>query len=45
MYIFYYNRLWNIEKDTRLGEHWIGVVSKGIMRETQEKLKLILDLE
>src|SRR3954452_24637752 len=40
-----FNRLRNIEKDTRLGEHRIGVVSKEIMKEAQEKLKLILDLE
>ena len=40
-----FNRLRNIEKDTRLGEHRIGVVSKEIMEEAKEKLKIVLDLE
>ena len=40
-----FNRLRNIEKDTRLGEDRIGVVSKEIMKEVKEKLKLVLDLE
>jgi mRNA-degrading endonuclease toxin of MazEF toxin-antitoxin module len=40
-----FNRLRNIEKDTRLGEHRIGVVSKEIMKEAEEKLKIVLDLE
>ena len=39
-----FNRLRNIEKDTRLGDY-IGVVDKEIMKEVQEKLKLVLDLE
>jgi mRNA interferase MazF len=40
-----FNRLRNVEKDTRLGDCRIGVVSKEIMKEAQEKLKLVLDLE
>src|SRR3954451_8446377 len=40
-----FNRLRNIEKDTRLGDYRIGVVEKEIMEEVQEKLKLVLDLE
>ena len=40
-----FNRLRNIEKDTRLGDYRIGVVSKEVMKEVQEKLKLVLDLE
>ena len=40
-----FNRLRNIEKDTRLGDYRIGVVDKEIMKETKEKLKLVLDLE
>ena len=40
-----FNRLRNIEKDTRLGEERIGVVDKEIMEEVKEKLKLVLDLE
>ncbi len=40
-----FNRLRNIEKDTRLGDYRIGVVDKEIMKEVQEKLKLVLDLE
>jgi len=40
-----FNRLRNIEKDTRLGDERIGVVSKEIMKEVKEKLKLVLDLE
>lgn len=40
-----FNRLRNIEKDTRLGDYRIGVVSKEIMKEAQEKLKLVLNLE
>ena len=39
-----FNRLRNIEKETRLGDY-IGVVSKEIMEETKEKLKIVLDLE
>ena len=42
---FLFNRLRNIEKDTRLGDYRIGVVDKEIMKEVQEKLKLVLDLE
>ncbi|CFW93498.1 mRNA interferase-MazF Toxin (plasmid) [endosymbiont DhMRE of Dentiscutata heterogama] len=40
-----FNRLRNIEKDTRLGDERIGVVSKEITKEVKEKLKLVLDLE
>ena len=40
-----FNRLRNIEKDTRLGDYKIGVVDQEIMKETKEKLKLVLDLE
>jgi|SRR5437764_4412818 len=40
-----FNRLRNIEKDTRLGDDKIGVVDKEIMKEVKEKLKLVLDLE
>ena len=40
-----FNRLRNVEKDTRLGDERIGVVSKEIMEEVKEKLKLVLDLE
>jgi mRNA interferase MazF len=40
-----FNRLRNIEKDTRLGDYRIGIVDKEIMKEVQEKLKLVLDLE
>jgi mRNA interferase MazF len=40
-----FNRLRNIEKDTRLGDERIGVVSKEIMEKVKEKLKLVLDLE
>ena len=40
-----FNRLRNVEKDTRLGDERIGVVSKEIMKEVKEKLKLVLDLE
>ena len=40
-----FNRLRNIEKDTRLGDKRIGVVDKEIMKEVKEKLKLVLDLE
>ena len=40
-----FNRLRNIEKDTRLGNERIGIVSKEIMKEVKEKLKLVLDLE
>ncbi len=40
-----FNRLRNIEKDTRLGDYRIGVVDKEIMKEVKEKLKLVLDLE
>ena len=39
-----FNRLRNIEKETRLGDY-IGVVSKEIMEEAKEKLKIVLDLE
>ena len=40
-----FNRLRNIEKDTRLGDYRIGVVSEKIMKEVAIKLKLVLDLE
>ena len=40
-----FNRLRNVEKATRLGDERIGVVSKEIMEEVKEKLKLVLDLE
>lgn len=40
-----FNRLRNIEKDTRLGDYKIGVVDQEIMKEVKEKLKLVLDLE
>ena len=40
-----FNRLRNIEKETRLGDNRIGVVDKEIMKEVKEKLKLVLDLE
>lgn len=39
-----FNRLQNVEKATRLGDY-IGTVDKEIMKETKEKLKLVLDLE
>ena len=39
-----FNRLRNIEKETRLGDY-VGVVDKEIMKEAQEKLKLVLDLD
>jgi mRNA-degrading endonuclease toxin of MazEF toxin-antitoxin module len=34
----------NVEKDTRL-EDYIGIASKEMMKEVNEKLKLVLDLE
>ncbi|CAG8706873.1 2272_t:CDS:1 [Cetraspora pellucida] len=40
-----FNRLRNVEKDTRLGDERVGVVSKEIMLKVKEKLKLVLDLE
>jgi len=40
-----FNRLRNIERDTRLGDERIGIVDKEIMKEVKEKLKLVLDLE
>src|SRR5690349_21383290 len=39
-----FNRLRAIEKSTRLG-NYIGKIDKEIMKETKEKLKLVLDLE
>jgi mRNA-degrading endonuclease toxin of MazEF toxin-antitoxin module len=39
-----FNRLRNIEKDTRLGDY-IGIVRKEMMKEVNERLKLVLDLE
>lgn len=40
-----FNRLRNIERDTRLGDERIGVLDKKTMKEVNEKLKLVLDLE
>lgn len=40
-----FNRLRNIEKDTRLGDKRIGVLDKETMKEVNERLKLVLDLE
>jgi len=40
-----FNRLRNVEKDTRLGEERIGVLDKETMKEVNKKLKLVLDLE
>ena len=40
-----FNRLRNIEKDTRLGDERIGVLDKETMKEVNEVLKLVLDLE
>jgi len=40
-----FNRLRNVEKDTRLGEEGIGVLDKETMKEINKKLKLVLDLE
>ena len=40
-----FNRLRNIEKNTRLGDYRIGVVGEEIMKEVTIKLKLVLDLE
>lgn len=40
-----FNRLRNIEKDTRLGDERIGALDKEIMKEVNERLKLVLDLE
>ena len=42
---FLFNRLRNIEKDTRLGDYSIGTIDKEIMKEVKERLKLVLDLE
>jgi len=39
-----FNRLRNIEKETRL-ESYIGALSKELIKETKERLKLVLDLE
>jgi mRNA-degrading endonuclease toxin of MazEF toxin-antitoxin module len=39
-----FNRLRAIERENRLGEY-IGVVSKEIMEEAKEKMKIVLDLE
>jgi len=39
-----FNRLRNIEKDTRL-VGYIGVINKEIMKEVKERLKTVLDLE
>lgn len=39
-----FNRLRNIEKVDRLGKK-VGVIEVEIMKESQEKLKLVLDLE
>ena len=40
-----FNRLRNIEKDTRLGDDKIGIVDKEPMEKVEEKLKLVLNLE
>lgn len=40
-----FNRLRNIEKDTRLEEERIGIVSPEIIEKVKEKLKLVLELE
>ena len=40
-----FNRLRNIEKDTRLGEERVGRVSPEIMEKVKKKLKLALELE
>ena len=40
-----FNRLRNIEKYTRLGDERIGVLDKETMKEVNEVLKLVLDLE
>jgi mRNA-degrading endonuclease toxin of MazEF toxin-antitoxin module len=40
-----FNRLRNVEKDTRLGDKRIGVLDKETMKEVNEKLKLVLELE
>lgn len=42
---FLFNRLRNIEKTTRLGENCIGAADQEVMKQVQEKLKLVLDLE
>jgi mRNA-degrading endonuclease toxin of MazEF toxin-antitoxin module len=39
-----FNRLRNIEKDTRLGDY-IGVLDKETMKKVNEALKTVLDLE
>jgi len=40
-----FNRLRNVEKDTRLGNEKTGVLDKETMKEVNEKLKTVLDLE
>ncbi|MDR1670181.1 MAG: type II toxin-antitoxin system PemK/MazF family toxin [Spiroplasmataceae bacterium] len=40
-----FNRLRNIEKETRLGDYCLGIVDEEIMKEAKEKLKIVLDLE
>lgn len=40
-----FNRLRNVEKDTRLGDERIGILDKEIMKKVNERLKLVLDLE
>ena|SRR5215207_4929082 len=42
---FLFNRLRNVEKDTRLGDERVGVLDKETMKEVNERLKLVLDLE
>lgn len=42
---FLFNRLRNVEKDTRLGDERIGVLDKETMKEVNEVLKIVLDLE
>jgi mRNA-degrading endonuclease toxin of MazEF toxin-antitoxin module len=40
-----FNRLRNVEKNTRLGDKRIGVLDEETMKEVNEKLKLVLELE
>ena len=40
-----FNRLRNVEKDTRLGDERIGVLDKETMKEVNKRLKIVLDLE
>ena len=40
-----FNRLRNVEKDTRLGDKRIGVLDKETMKEVNKRLKIVLELE